>query len=87
MELALMAISSVFSLIGLAGAIWILIEAFKVSLVEGLLCLCIPCYMLYFIIAKLEHPQKGIMVGMWLGGTVIGIALNAMATGGMPGGM
>ncbi len=79
MATVFMGLGAIFTLIGLVGAIWILIEAFKMGVGEGLLTLCVPCYVFYFVFAKLQHPQKGLMVGMWLGGSILGSVLNGMA--------
>ena len=82
MHTVLNLLSIVFSLIGVAGGIWILIEAFKVSVAQGLLSLCVPCYILYFLFGVLDHPQKSLMAGMFLGGNIIGGVLNGIAQSG-----
>lgn len=82
METVLTLLSIVFWLIGMAGWIWILIEAFKVSVAQGLLSLCVPCYILYFIFGVLDHPQKGLMTGMFLGGNILSAVLRGIAQSG-----
>jgi hypothetical protein len=75
MGVALMAIGGVLSLIGLVGAIWLLVEAFKMSPLEGILTLCVPCYAFYFAFAKLDSPYKGTIIGLWLGAGIPGSIL------------
>ena len=67
--------------VGLASfvcGIIILIGAFKSSVADGLLSLCIPFYILYFAIAKFEHEKKGLIVGVWLGAVVLNIILQVV---------
>ncbi len=40
----------------LSIGIWILVTAFRESLGTGFMCLCIPFYALYFVLAKSENP-------------------------------
>lgn len=79
MQTAVMVLGLLFSLVGAVGGIWILIEAFKVSVAEGFLTLCVPCYVFYFVFAKLDHPQKGLIVTLWLGGSIMGGILQGVA--------
>ncbi|HXE91744.1 MAG TPA: hypothetical protein VNK82_12375 [Terriglobales bacterium] len=65
------------SLVSLACAILVLIHAFqKGGVVQGLLCLCIPLYILYYAIAKFEHERKKLILTVWFG--VIGLYLVVM---------
>jgi len=84
MELVLMGLGAIFALIGLVGNIIILIHAFKSSVGEGFLCLCVPCYILYYMFAKFEHPKKGLVIAAALGGNIIGNVL--IRVGGMSSG-
>ena len=59
-------------LAALACGVMILIHAFKESAVQGLLCLCVPFYILYYAIVKFEHEKKGLILGIWLGGSFVG---------------
>ncbi len=36
----------------------ILIAAFQEEVVQGILCLCVPCYVFYYAFARFEHEQK-----------------------------
>ncbi len=65
--------------VGMVGGIWITIEAFRKNVIEGVLTLFVPFYIFYFVIAKLEHSQKGLMVAMWLGGPLLGILLTVLS--------
>jgi hypothetical protein len=62
-----MALGGILSLLGMVGGIWLLVEAFKMSPLEGFLTLCVPCYALYFAFAKLESPNKNTILCLWLG--------------------
>lgn len=44
----------------------IVIKAFGESIVQGLLCLFIPFYILYYAFARLQSERKGFIVGVWL---------------------
>ena len=56
------------SLVSLVCAIIVLIHAFqKGGVVQGLLCLCIPLYILYYAFAKFEHEKKKLILTVWLG--------------------
>ena len=56
------------SLVSLVCAIIVLIHAFqKGGVVQGLLCLCIPFYILYYAFAKFEHEKKKLILTVWLG--------------------
>jgi hypothetical protein len=88
----IMVIGYVFSLINLVCAIIILIHAFKSSVGEGFLCLCVPCYIIYYMFAKFDHPKKGlILAGFWgswllsMGFQFGGMAMSGPATTGYGG--
>ena len=59
-------------LVCLVCSIIILIHAFKESVAQGLLCLCIPFYILFYAFAKFQHPQKTLIIALWLAGAVLG---------------
>ena len=67
-----------FSLVSFACSIVILIHAFKAGVPEGLMCLCIPCYILYYAFTKFEHEKKNVILAVWLGASLIGGALQGM---------
>jgi benzodiazapine receptor len=72
MEMVLFGVGALFSLVGFVCNIIVLIHAFKDSVGEGFLCLCVPCYGLYYMFAKFEHPNKGLIIAGALGGGIIG---------------
>ncbi|MBX3271211.1 MAG: hypothetical protein KF729_13170 [Sandaracinaceae bacterium] len=80
MEMVLLAFGALFALVGLVCNIIILIHAFKSSVGEGFLCLCVPCYILYYMFAKFEHPQKGLIIAGSLGCGTIGNVLIRFGT-------
>ena len=67
------------SLASFVCSIIILIAAFKDEVLQGILCLCIPFYVLYYAIAKFEHPKKGVIIGVWLGLGILGGLLQGVA--------
>ena len=70
----------VFYLVGFVCAIMILIHAFKNGgALQGILCLCVPFYILYYMFAKFEHPKKNLIIGGYFGGLIIGAVLMVMA--------
>jgi predicted Zn finger-like uncharacterized protein len=44
-------------LLSFCGSIWVLVVAFKESLSQGLLCLLVPCYVLYYIFSRWEDTK------------------------------
>jgi hypothetical protein len=74
-------LSAIGGIASFIGGIIILVAAFKESVGQGFLCLCIPFYVFYFAFAKYESEKKGLVIAVWLGGTVVNIigALITMA--------
>ena len=71
----MMILGGLLYLVSLVCGIIILIAAFKESVAQGFLSLCIPLYILYFAFAKFEHEKKTIILAAWLGSAVVGGAL------------
>ena len=83
MEMVAIIIGGIFGLVGLVCNIIILIHAFKSSVGEGFLCLCVPCYILYYMFSKFEHPNKGLIIAGSIGGNIIAnVALRLPDFGG-----
>jgi hypothetical protein len=74
----MVAIGIIFALLGAVGGIWCLVEAFSEDVTQGILCLCIPLYALYFVIAKIEPPKKWIILSLMIVG-VVGRVIVAVA--------
>jgi hypothetical protein len=69
-----------FGLVSLVCGIIILIHAFtKGGVVQGILCLCVPFYVLYYGFAKFEHEKKNLILAGWLGAIVIQVILIFMS--------
>lgn len=68
-----------FSLAGLVCNIIILVHAFKKSVGTGFLCLCVPCYILYYMFTEFEHENKNLIIAGSLIGGVVGSGLNALS--------
>ena len=76
---AMAIVGLLFSLVSLACSIMILIHAFQQSVGKGFLCLCVPCYIIYYMFSEFQHPQKTLIItGFWVGSIVSG-AINGMA--------
>ncbi len=75
----LMIIGSVLLFVaGILGLV-ILINAFsKGGAAQGLLCMFVPFYILYYAFAKYSSPKKALVVGGWLGGLVLGVTLQVV---------
>jgi hypothetical protein len=54
--------------------ILVLISAFKESVLTGILCLCVPFYALYFVLAKLESTHLKVAFGTAILAQIIGYA-------------
>lgn len=68
-------LGSLLSLVALVCSIIILIHAFKASIGQGLLCLCIPFYILYYAFARFQHEKKNQILIVWLVSGVLGCIL------------
>jgi len=77
----MMVLGALLYLVTFVCSIVILIAAFKESVGQGFLCLCIPLYILYFAFAKFEHDKKTLILGVWLGSGVVGAALYGIGIG------
>lgn len=69
----------VLSLVGLAAAIIVLIHAFQASVGQGLLCLCVPFYIIYYVFARFEHEKKNLIIAALLGSWILAILLNGLS--------
>jgi hypothetical protein len=70
------AIGSVLLLVAGVFGLVVLINAFKESAGQGLLCMFVPLYIFYYAFARYESPKKPIVLGGWLGGMALGLALT-----------
>jgi len=78
-EIVLIGIGGIFILLSLVCWIIILIHAFKASVGEGFLCLCVPCYILYYMFSKFEHEKKGMIIAGYFIGSIVGNVLIRIA--------
>jgi hypothetical protein len=70
----------VFNLVALVCAIIVLIHAFKNGgALQGILCLCVPFYIIYYMFAKFEHEKKNLIIGGYFGGIILAVVLSLMA--------
>lgn len=64
----LLFVSAIFALV-------ILINAFKESVGQGLLCMFVPLYILYYAFARYSGSKKGLVITGWLGANAVGVTL------------
>jgi predicted Zn finger-like uncharacterized protein len=83
-------------LLSFSGSIWILVIAFTESVAQGLLCLLVPCYVLFFVSSRWEETRGAftmevlpvantlafIVIGFAIGMAGKADALNDLANGG-----
>jgi hypothetical protein len=67
----------VFSLAaGVCGLI-IIVEAFQNEVWKGIVCFFCGLYLLYYAIVEYSSPNKGLILGIWLlGGIIGGVLIN-----------
>lgn len=75
--LLLLAVLSAF--ISFAASLFILAHAFRRSVGTGVIVLFIPFYVLPYAFRQFEHPKKGAVVVLWLGGVLTSAVLFAAA--------
>jgi len=69
-------LGNLFFLAAFVCSIIILIHAFKASVGQGFLCLCVPFYVFYYAFARFEHPKKNVILAVWLAGWLVGGGLS-----------
>jgi len=74
-------IGALLVLASLVGWLIILIDAFKNEVWKGLVGFFCGLYLLYYAIAEYQAENKWLIVGLWLGGTIVGSGL--MMAGGV----
>ena len=67
----LLPLATVFGLIALACAAFLLVHAFRRSLGTGMMVLLVPCYMLVYAFSQFEHPRKNLIVAGFFASTVL----------------
>ena len=76
----MMALSVIVQLVGFVCMIIILVHAFKHGgVLQGLLCLCVPLYLLYYAFARFEHEKKNLILGVLFGSMAIALVLEYLA--------
>jgi hypothetical protein len=78
----MIALALVFQLVAFVCAIIVLIHAFKNGgALQGILCLCVPFYIIYYMFAKFEHEKKNLIIGGYFGGIIIALVIQFMVIG------
>jgi hypothetical protein len=86
MDVALFIFGILLSLVGLAGYVWLLVEAFQDEVAQGVFCLLCGCYALYYAFARLESQHKSIIQILILVGMIGRIILFAVERSMQPAG-
>src|SRR5688500_3362741 len=79
MAMVFMGLGGLFYLVGFIFWIIIIIHAVKTDTTQGILCLCVPFYILYWAFAKFTHPKKTMIIAGFLGGYVLGAVLYGVS--------
>ena len=78
----MIALALVFQLVAFVCAIIVLIHAFKNGgALQGILCLCVPFYIIYYMFAKFEHEKKNLIIGGYFGGIIIALVIQFIVIG------
>ena len=78
----MMALALVFQLVAFVCAIIVLIHAFKNGgALQGILCLCVPFYIIYYMFAKFEHEKKNLIIAGYFGGIIIALVIQFAVIG------
>jgi len=72
MSMVLMILGVLVWLAGMVCWIVILVHAFKASIAQGFLTLCVPLYVFYYAFAKFKSEKKGLILAGLLGGLILG---------------
>ena len=75
MSMVLIVLGVLVGLLGMICAVIILVHAFKESVAQGFLTLCVPFYVFYYAFAKFKSEKKGLILAGWLGGFILGAIL------------
>jgi hypothetical protein len=80
---ALQVVSMLGNGLTLVGGIWIIVLAFMEDTTQGILCLCVPCYGIYFAITNFDDAKLPLCI--WIAGMVVEFAsLGLMLATGQP---
>jgi hypothetical protein len=66
-------------LLQFVAGVWLLVIAFQDNVVQGLLCLCVPFYSLFYLITHFDETKNALF--LWL------IGLGVLIMGGCAGGV
>lgn len=61
---------SLFGMVSFAGFIWLVVIGFEESVEQGLLCLLVPCYVMYYHITRWSVCWKPTYL-LWIPSTVM----------------
>jgi hypothetical protein len=78
MWMVMYGVAALIGLVGLGCFAVVVAHAFRHSTAQGVLCLLVPFYVLYYAIVRFEHPRKGALVaGMVVAPLLAGYTFNA----------
>jgi len=76
--MSLIVIGSILLAVSLVFGLVIIVNAFKESAGQGVLCLVVPFYMFYWALARYASPKKGLVLSGWLGAAAVAAVLLAI---------
>ena len=83
MELAgallMLGLTGLLGLVSTVCGIIILIAAFQDEIIEGILCLLCPFYILYYGGWKFDHEKRALILAGWLGPIFLYVVLTGIA--------
>lgn len=78
----MMAVALLFNLVAFVCAIIVLIHAFKNGgALQGILCLCVPFYIIYYMFAKFQHEKKSLIIAGYFAGIIIALVIQFVFVG------
>jgi hypothetical protein len=77
--LVLSIMTLLLTLMGVVGGVIIVVHAFQHGgAVAGILCLIVPFYVIYYGLARFDHPRRWLVLGLWLGSGAANIVCQAI---------
>ncbi|MCW5936279.1 MAG: hypothetical protein KIT11_03105 [Fimbriimonadaceae bacterium] len=75
-------LGSLFAIVSLVCSIIILIDAFKSAIWKGIVGILCGLYLLYYGIVEFKHPNKTVILAVWLISAILGGGLSVMSSSG-----
>lgn len=73
------ALAALFFLAGVVCGLAVLVHSFKDSVGQGLLCLLVPFYIVYYVLAQLRHPRRRLLATGLIGGPLLAAVMMGLS--------